>query len=166
MWYIPYWYVTPHHSYIYPLFVCVCAKSLIHMRYISYSNVTPHSYTYPLSNCVCGISLIHTRDMTHSYVWHDVWHVSFVCVTWPIYLWHDSFLTQSYAPLCVHTQWPIVFAEMQGSFVEKYRALLQRYRALLEGNRALLEVNRQICTEMLIRVHTQWPIVAWCWTCT
>ena len=53
---------------------------------------------------------IHTCDMTHSYVWHDpcvtcmahsrLWHDSFICVTWPIYMfdmthayiWHKSFI--------------------------------------------------------------------------
>jgi len=31
---------------------------------------------------MCVTRIIHINDMTHSYVWYDVWHDSFICVTW------------------------------------------------------------------------------------
>jgi len=87
-------------------------------------------------------------DMTHSHVWHD----SFTCVTWPIYMcdmihshvWHDSFVcVKSLIYMCDMTH-PYVWHD---SFM------------CLTRTRQYVWYNSFTCVTWLI--HTSTPCVTW-----
>jgi len=93
------WDIT--HSYVWHDSF-ILEKCLIHMWDMPHSHVRHDSFirdTQRIHTCVPGMPLcaiasvtwlIHMCDMTHSHVWHAhsyVWHDSFICVTWFIYVW-------------------------------------------------------------------------------
>ena len=70
----------------------MCVTWLIHMcnvtqLYVWYDCATWLIHMCDVTHPIAQVTLM--CNVTHSYVWRD----SFICVTWLIHMWHDSFIS-------------------------------------------------------------------------